>query len=149
MDHYIDTPNKEEIIEKLHTLENAEEIRAFVDEIFPEWLVYATKTYSKDYEYLHKNWYAVCRMIPADPQMIVLVKSIIFDDDHTIMKEVCEVMTKRGFCVRRLEEFTVCSVCNGVIPVKEVWELMNSKKMPVPETWSNTCSGCLTDEKKD
>jgi hypothetical protein len=145
MDYFIDSVNADEIIEKLHTLDEQKdinELRKYIDIILPKWLLYATDNYSKDYPHLRFNWEHICKMMKTEPQKIVLVQEIIFDNDHKVVKEVCEIITKYGYVVRRINEFTLCKNCLLAIPCKDVWHLLKEKKMPVPEVWSDKCSNC-------
>ncbi len=142
MDYFIDPPNKKEIIKKLHDLKEDAEFREYIDKILPNWLVYACDKYSKDYPHLQANWERICQMIKVKPQKIILTQDIIFDDDHEVVKEICEIMTKNGYVVRRSGEFIVCHVCMSAIPCKEVWHLLKEKKLPVPNTWSQKCRDC-------
>lgn len=147
MNHFIDPPNKDEILATLE-LEakndnfDREQFREYVDRILPGWLVYATDQYSKDYPHLTNNWQRICEETKSRHEQIVLVQDIKFDNDHLVLKTVCEIMTRRGYCVRRSEEFIVCDKCLKAIPCKDVWHLLKEKGLPVPNEWSRRCKEC-------
>lgn len=142
-DEFKDTNNKQDIIAHAQELKTKEDFQNYIEEIFPGWLQYVATEYSPDYSYLNDNWKKICEMNNVEPQKIVLVKSIQFDDDHKILQSFCELMTRRGYVVRRTSEFTLCGKCHRILPVIEVWHLMKEKGLPVPRRYSQFCRGCL------
>jgi hypothetical protein len=142
MSKYTDPSDAKELISRFSALETKEGIQEFIEEKLPGWLIASTDKYSEDYPHLQQNWAAICRMTNVRPQKIVVVDHVSFENDHSFLQAVCETMTRRGYVVRRKEEFTGCEVCRRAIPVVEVWRLLKEKGMPVPRHWSNTCSGC-------
>lgn len=149
MDHFIDQPNKRDVIERIHNLNDEkddekddEKIQEFISSILPNWLVYSTDNYSDDYPHLRSNWNQICKMTKTSPKKIVLVQDIVFDENHEVVKEMCEFMTKRGYVVRRAGEFIVCRTCMKAIPCIEVWHLLKEKGLNVPSEWSDKCRRC-------
>lgn len=148
MDKFIDSPNSAEIIKKLDTITDREEFQKYVEEILPNWLIYSIDEYCPDYPYLQQNWLHICRLNNVNPQKIVLVDDIIFDDNHTVLQHCCELLTQRGYVVRRLREYIVCHICEKAIPSREMWNMLtNNKALHIPKTWSETCSIHDEDEK--
>jgi hypothetical protein len=142
MQDFKDPVNKEEILEKLQTIKTREETHQFIDNHFPGWLVISLTEYSKDYNYLQKNWEKICEMSKCKTQEIVLVSDIKFDKEHIAINVIAEFMTRNGYCVRRSEEFLSCVTCEKAIPCQNLWKLMKDKNMPVPKKWSEKCSSC-------
>ena len=52
-------------------------------------------------------------------------------------------MTKFGYCVRRKEEFSLCSICSNAIPNKLLWERFKHHNIECPPKWSEKCSECV------
>lgn len=142
MDQFIDPHNADEIIQQVLKLTEPKDIQEYIEKIYPQWLVFSLNKYSDDYPHLQHNWNKVCEMTNVEPQKIVLVKDIIFDDKHMVTCAFCEYMTKKGYAVRRMGEFIACPKCLSAIPCREVHELLKEKEMPVPNKWSNKCSTC-------
>lgn len=140
--NYRDPKNRDDIISRFEKLSDKKEIQEFIEEIFPGWLQVAVDRYSYDYDYLQRNWRKICQMTNTTPKKIVLVSDIHFDEDHKLLQEFCEVMTKHGYCVRRAAEFKICEKCYSAIPDEDVWKLMRGNGMPVPRRWSNRCRDC-------
>lgn len=142
MDPYTNPPNSKEILNKLSTVKNSQEAEELINQYFPGWLVFSANAYSRDYTHLQKNWKHICEMIKTQPQKIVFVADIKFDDEHSTINAISEFMVKNGYCIRRVGEFIVCPVCEKAIPCIQVWHLLKEKGLPVPAKWSNKCSCC-------
>ena len=143
MDYFIDPPNADDIVTKLNNLPDHKEVCAYIEGIFPNWIICAVDNYSEDYPHLRGNWKKICKLTKTKPQKIILVETIIFDNDHKVIKGFCEIMTRNGYCVRRAEEFVVCRKCNLAIPQKDIWHLLQEKGLPVPKIWDKVCSNCM------
>lgn len=142
-DHlYVNPPNADEIINTISEMKKHDEIHNLIIQTFPGWILYSTDTYSDDYLYLNNNWKKVCEMTKTTPKKIVLVDYINFHPDFALIRAFCNIMTTFGYCVRRKEEFGSCEKCGKAIPVEQVWKVMKSKDMPVPDKWSSKCSVC-------
>jgi len=142
MDHFIDPPNATEVINGVLALSQPSEIQAYIEKTFPGWLIFSLEKYSSDYPHLQSNWHRICEMNNVQPQKIVLVADIIFDDDHKVVRAFCEYMTKTGYVVRRSGEFIACDKCMSAIPCREVHHLLKEKGLPVPGVWKNKCRTC-------
>lgn len=141
-DDYNDPANVSDLISQLHSLNTKKEIEQFICTHYPNWLLASTDKYSDDYPHLISNWALICQVNNIQPQEIVIVDVVAFDDDHKLLREICNKMTQMGYVVRRKEEFRGCEVCHKAIPTKEVWEHLKRKQFKVPQDWSTKCSKC-------
>lgn len=130
------------VLQKLQDSVNSIEAEKIINEMFPGWLVHSTLGYSLDYPHLETNWKRICELVRKTPQKIVFVTDINFEDDDKTKSMVCDFMTKNGYCVRRVEEFTICPVCYRAIPCQEIWHLLKEKGFSVPQVWSDKCQKC-------
>jgi len=142
MDKFINPENGEEIIKELSESSDSKETEEIINTYFPGWLLYSMEEYSKDYPHLQVNWKYMAGQAKQTPQKIIIVADIKFDADHSVIMTVCEYMTRHGYCVRRLGEFFPCRGCNRAIPCVEIWKNLKDRKLPVPEVWSEKCTGC-------
>lgn len=142
MSKYSDPENVRDLIASFLTLENTDEIKDFIDANLTEWLVASTDSYTEDYPQLQQNWELICRMNSVQPQKVVIVDEIFFDDDHIMLRTIAETMTRKGYVVRRKEELTGCEDCRKALPTKPVWRQMKNRGLPVPRTWKPVCSRC-------
>lgn len=136
---FADPENIKDLLEELKTTTTPQE---FIERVFPNWLIVSLNGYSSDYPHLEKNWKTLCSSLKVEPKKIVLVSIIEFTDNHRLLKEICETMTRLGYCVRRAHEFIPCRVCEKAIPIREIHSLLLEKKMPVIKDWSDHCSSC-------
>lgn len=127
---------------KLSLAQNISEIEEIIEKDYPTWLVAILNDYSRDYPHLSGNWKTLCKKMDVSPQKIVLVKDINFEEKSDPKIEVCEILTKKGYVIRRMTEFVPCIICNRAIPCVEIWHLLKEKGFSVPEIWENKCSGC-------
>ena len=141
-DAYMDTEENAKILNLLPEIKSVDQAEALIDTYFPNWLNCILSDYSQDYDHLQRNWKYICQTIGTSQKKIVLVNGIFFDADHTVLNSVCEYMTRKGYIVRRVDEFTACSKCQKAIPCQEVWKVMKSKGIPCPSVWSDKCSSC-------
>ena len=70
------------------------------------------------------------------------MKECKYDQEHTLLRVFCDILTRTGFCVRKQDDLISCRVCNTAIPCKELYELLRIKNVRIPEKWSDTCSSC-------
>lgn len=142
MDSTKDPVNKNLIIEELKACKTQEESEGVINTYYPGWIVKSISSYSSDYSHLENNWNYMCGKFNTTPKSIILVKEIIFDDEHSLIMTICEIMTRIGFCVRRVGEFTECPGCGKAIPCVEIWANLKERKLPVPNKWSSKCQEC-------
>jgi hypothetical protein len=128
------------IISELQETSNEKEIFAVLEKYYPDWVVNCLAQYSDDYPVLTKNWQHICKLVSHEPSKILLVSQLAFKDKRQI--EVCDYLTKQGYCVRRFEEFTSCIKCKSAIPCEEVYNSMKNKGVQVPEVWIESCQKC-------
>ena len=142
MNSYSDPENGNEILEQFHNSDTEQEAENIINKYFPNWIVCSLPRYSKDYSYLDRNWQNLCTKLETTKKKIVLVQNIFFDSQHSVINKIAETLTKRGYVVRRVDEFSYCPVCVSAIPAIEVWHLMKEKNLPVPESWAAKCKDC-------
>lgn len=112
-----------------------------VNNYFPNWVLNSLDSYSNDYPHLQSNWEKICNMLKTTPKKILLVSNINFE--KSILNIVSEVLTKNGYCIRRIDEFIACVNCEKAIPCKEIWELLKEKGFNVPNVWKIHCKNCV------
>lgn len=137
-----DRENDGKVIELINNSKDVNDAQNIIMEYYPGWLVDSFSCYSSDYPHLQENWEKICGMLGSTPVKIVIVSEIKFDSDHKTINSICNFMTKNGYCVRREGEFIPCDICHKAIPCEEIWNLLKSKKFPVPEVWSTKCTKC-------
>lgn len=139
----LDPENVTELNQKIDEIKSDDDLQTILKEVYPTWIDKVYNSYSPDYIYLQKNWEKICKEIDIPVSKIVLVEDIIFDDKHTIINRLSEIMTSKfGYCVRRKNEFTSCPYCDKVIPCEELHAMMKAHNMPVPSKWMPRCKNC-------
>lgn len=139
---FTDLPNKTELKQQFMKLQDELQMWNFVEETFPGWIHKVIYKYSKDYPHLTNNWNKICELLQTKPQRIILVSWISGDPDHQLTRDFAEILTKKGYIVRRADEFIQCKLCNSAIPDKELWTKMKEHKLPCPDKWSYICTNC-------
>lgn len=144
-DKYIDPPNTFEILEKLRTLPTLGDVKYFIEETFPDWIIDGMLGYSSDYPHLQSNWEFICRQIGVDTKQIVIVDYMAMDENHTVIRTFAELMSRVGFCVRRKEDLFPCKNCRLALPQPEFYDLLVLKGVKdIPSRWSTVCENCQT-----
>jgi len=111
---FTDPSNKEEIYSKIQNVTNASEIYSLVMEVFPDWILEECKDYEPVYSSFSDNWTKVSGKFFQKTRKILIVQHVVFEDpnnEYSILKMFCEILTRTGFCVRRKEEFKRCDTC--------------------------------------
>lgn len=142
---YEDPSNYTELLSELGELAgNHNAIYEFINRVFPGWILYSVDDYSKDYSYLENNWKFMCVKLSIDKGKIVIVDAIHFDDSHKLLGEVCDMMTKSGYIVRRKEELIPCTVCGKALMSEPLWMKMRNTPIQevIPREWAERCGGC-------
>jgi hypothetical protein len=139
---FVDPLNVEEIKDKFSIINDELQIFKFIESVFPSWIYQTLDSYSNDYPHLTSNWNKICSMLNTTPKKIVLVTWISRDESYKLVMYFCEVLTKRGYIVRRVDEIITCKSCNRGIPDREVWEKMKEHNIECPDKWSYICSSC-------
>lgn len=130
------------VIDRLNSCNDVKEAEAVINQILPGWLVMSTNEYSHDYDYLDRNWKALCNRMNTVPQKIILVRDYDLESENTMKINISEFLTKNGYCIRRVGELQFCQVCRKALLSYELWRIVKEKGMNVPPTWSPNCIGC-------
>jgi hypothetical protein len=142
MSRYSNNSQNDEILSRLQEAKTASIVQQLIVEYFPGWLVSSSQKYSPDYKFLQDNWNLICTRLSVNPQKIILVDDIKFDDNHSNLTILCEFLTKNGYCIRRKDEFVICNKCKLVIPCLALWLNLKNRSINVPKQWSDKCSNC-------
>jgi hypothetical protein len=152
MDHYAkyqDPENSSQLIEQLRKLPAGDELINSIKNLYPSWIVGIIDNYSQDYPHLIKNWETICEMTDSQPQKILLVESLWFDavavnreGKYELLKTACDILTRKGYCVRREGEFISCEKCGKALVSFGLFVALKEKNLPVPDSWSPKCSEC-------
>jgi len=146
---YQDPENSSELIEQLRKLPAGEELINSINSVYPSWIVQIIDNYSQDYSYLENNWKIISKMAFSQPQKIILVDRLWYDavavdrkGKYELLKTTCDILTKKGYCIRREGEFIPCSECGKALASFGLFVVMKEKNLPVPETWADKCGEC-------
>ena len=82
---FCDTKEREQVFEEVKDAKTIEETLEKLNKYYPDWISASFTGYSKDYPTLDKNWGIMCKKVGFEKKEILLVKSIIFDDNHKIL----------------------------------------------------------------
>jgi hypothetical protein len=113
--NFEDPGNEEK--EKYHSLiskiKSPEEAIMFASNITSNvgpWIVDEMKEFSEEYSKLDENWTNVCNQTSQSKKSILIVKKVAFSKDfnYSIIRAICEILTRCGWCVRG-EEFIRCN----------------------------------------
>ena len=139
---YKDPTNVEQIKTHINTIETLGEVKDYIQNIFPNWIITVIEDYSDDYPHLKINWQKVCDKIKCKKTCILIVEELSYEPDYSLTLFLAELFTRSGFAVRRKSEFFPCEKCNKAIPAKYIWEIMKNGKFNIPEKYSNKCTSC-------
>jgi hypothetical protein len=143
LDIYTDPPDYKQIANLLTDISNITHVFSLIDSIFPSWIIEKSEKYSQDYAFLTENWKRVCSLNNTSPTQIILVDSLIFDDNHKLIQIFCNLLTTAGYCIRRRTEFQTCKYCNTCIPSESLYYIMKNMNTPTPLFWSAKCQHCM------
>lgn len=139
---FVDPENVSEIFEKIRNLPTLGDIRILIEEIFPNWIITSTNRFSDDYSHLNRNWETYCSSLQTSPKHIIIVEDLVYDKNHRVIQAFTELATKSGFCIRKKEDYGLCSSCCKCIPTRAMYDKFVEKNIPVPERWNGRCSNC-------
>ena len=142
MEKYKDPEQSDKLAQDILKITKLSTLQYYIDNLFPGWLVISLNKYCSDYPHFQNNWEKICKLSGIEPNKIILVSDIFFDDDHKLMRLVCEHLTKHGCVVRRISEFVACEVCNAAIPCLEIYDQLRNRNIKTPKIWSRKCSEC-------
>ncbi len=128
-------------IQELATLKTLQDVKEWVDKMYPGWIVGNAKRFSDDYPHLTCSWVEMCKMLKINPTEIMLVSYIPHKDDleRKILNAVCDIFSRSGFLLRRAIEFQPCPVCFSLLPSQDAWKKLTVKP---PFQWKNYCKLC-------
>lgn len=141
---YKNPENWKDLFNTILFLDSEEKFHSKITEIFPTWIKVIQTEYSKDYEFLTKNWKVICSMTKVQPRRIILVSFIPENDEPSfdLIRMICEVLTTGGYIVRRNDEFITCSKCERILPSFTTWRKMKETgRVSIPE-FSTKCLHC-------
>jgi len=141
--NFQDTEERKKLLEALRESKSSTESYELISSYYPGWFIDSFDGYSPDYPTLQFNWFSVCERAGVRPQKILLVSSIVFEKEYTILCTVCEYLTRFGYVVRRVGEFTGCEKCGLAIPCEELWKNLRRQKKECPSEWSPVCQKCI------
>src|SRR5690242_5338935 len=137
---YSDPPNTDELLKVLSSLTSDEEIITSINNLYPGWIKNTYTSYSDDYPHLTENWNKLALHLGVSPQKILAVEILALDIvlrsnqevKVKLLSEASEILTRKGYTVRREEEFLGCIFCGKAIPSKGVYDhLLELNKFPI------------------
>lgn len=106
-----------------------------IKETFEDWLIYIADEFSVDYNYMNDNWTRVTNELGISKRNILIVKEM----DFKIHNNFCEYLTRLGYLVRPISDFTKCKNCNKIIMTENKYNIMKQYKVPIGDKWSENC----------
>ena len=142
---FTDPDNKDEIVEQLKTKETIQGVVDLINNVFPDWIVLVLTKFCSNYPHLTENWETLCSSLHTNPARIILVREVPVDQTNMdLLKIFCNCLTKSGFGIRRVQEYTPCDTCHKqAIPTQQYLELMRKTFTDLPETRQSTCKDCM------
>ena len=141
MEEFKNPLNTESIIDSIRNYPNdTEKVIEIIATVFPTWIQNCLKHFSKDYSQFEKNWEKVCSNLKTVKTQIILIKYISLEEDYSLIRFFCDILTSRGFLVRTYDELFPCEVCEKALPTEKIYAILDKKFKP--EKWSTMCSEC-------
>jgi hypothetical protein len=142
-DKYIDPSNVQEILDELNNIPTMGGVNALIESVFPDWKVMTLTGFCENYPHLTNNWNILCKRIGIPPTQIVIVRELSFDDDHLLLRNFVECLTRSGFAVKKMDDYFPCSKCEVIaVPTPHIHNLMKDKDILVPEINIPVCKAC-------
>ena len=121
---YLNPEDKDTIAEITYEIEinsNPKNILSIANSYFPDWIV--TENYNgladePSLKIINDNWSMICEQTKQPKRAIVLVTTVNLDPEdknHTLLRMICDYLTKFGYYVRTVAELSECSRCKKVI----------------------------------
>lgn len=140
---YSDPSNTQEVLEELKNVATLGDVNTLINRVFPGWQVAALTGFCGCYPHLTSNWNILCDRIGVPPTQVLIVRELAFDDDHILLRNFVECLTRSGFAVKRMVDYIPCSKCEVVaVPTPQIHNLMKEKGIAVPETNIPVCKTC-------
>lgn len=126
------------------------EILQQIEHDYPGWIQHTLDGYADEYAHFQQNWKLMCDMLKCKPEQILLVSEIepyeSEDQEKSFIQKGCDVLTQKGFCVRRVTEFQPCREnCGVAIPTLALHQKLHAHPMiqnRIPAVWKDTCDSC-------
>jgi hypothetical protein len=142
--NYSDPSNMEEILEELRNAATLGEVNNLINRVFPNWQVCMLSGFCEGYPHLNANWEILCKKMDVAPTRVLIVRDLSFDDDHLLLRNFVECLTRAGFVVKRMVDYVPCRKCEKIaIPTPPVHNVMKEKGVPVPDVNVPICKGCM------
>jgi len=143
MAEYVDPDNFLEIKEQIKNAPDLGSLKVILDKVYPKWIQGLVDDYSEDYPVLKSNWMEMCTRNKVKPTKIMIVDFVSFEQEYSLLRIFCEILTLSGFCVRSKQEIFPCKICKNAIPQLHIYNLLkgNGEKM-IPDVWQTTCQKC-------
>lgn len=137
-------------LKTLSDLPAGNELLSLIQQYTPDWIISVLDGYAPNYQILHKNWDTYCKMLKTKPQKLLIVSHIEgYEEDQkefTPIQQACDLLTIKGYCIRRDSEFMECEgKCGKAMATKELHrKLKNHPSIGgyVRGRWSGTCTKC-------
>jgi len=140
---YSDPPNMQDIVEELKGLPTMGEVNILIKRVFPEWQVANLDGYCGFYPHLTTNWDTICNKIGVKSTQVLIVRELAFDDDHILLRNFVECLTRSGFSVKRMVDYVPCVKCDRIaVPTPQIHSIMKEKGVSVPDRNIPTCKAC-------
>ena len=139
---YEDPENVNDILQELKNCPTLGDIYKLINRVYPTWIIEFIGNYSFDYPHLRSNWIEATRKANIKPAQIMIVDYLGMTAKYSLIQHFAEIYTICGFIVRSKDEVCICSVCNRVLAGESQHRHMLELKLPVPDVWSDKCTGC-------
>ena len=130
----------------LHELTDQSEIESYCDNIYKNWIVDVIDDYASDYSILKKSWNQICEAIKMDPKKIITVSHLPIDTndpDYSNIHRMADVLSSKGYLIRRGHEILRCPVCGKGIISKDLYDMFKPRAgKSLPSEWSSKCQSC-------
>lgn len=135
---------RDKIIEKLSSMETMGDIKRFVDENYPNFILGFIDKFSSDYSILENNWKKFCIYAEIEKMQIMIVNHYDFNNNSKVFSTIAEIFSKCGFLVRRKYDIIPCLICGDAIPSREWYDVMKkySNSDNIPNVWTDRCKMC-------
>ena len=141
----------ETALKTLHSLPASKDLLTMIAEYTPRWIVAVLDDYAVDYDFLSQNWRTYCDMLKVKPQKIIIVSEMEpYEEDQkefTPIQQACDVLTMKGYCIRRDTEFIECEGhCGCAMATPELRKRMKTHPVvgyKVRGKWKPKCKNCL------
>jgi hypothetical protein len=140
---YSDPSNFEEVLAELKSSRTIGEVNELINRTFPDWQVATLTGFCEGYPHLTINWTSLCKKIGVPCAQIIVVRELAFDEDHMLLRNFMECLTRAGFSVKRMVDYVPCTKCEKIaVPTPQIHMNMKEKGITVPEVNITICKNC-------